>query len=260
MRKNRHLSPSIRLIEEAFQTASLGFSVDRVICDPELNLRFIIACGELGLKEAPCDLNLRLLNRRKKGSFQRTEQRPRAIRNQTEFSFASEIAVRCLERKYQTTLDRVLCDPQLALEFDGIASAIAPGFSAIEYRWAALRLRKASKLKPEILGRVVASQVVGPIPLVGIVDTGIPADQGLYILSNRDGVLYVGEAQNLRARLKKHFDHSDNKLLARHMWEFGKEGLWLEYHVLPEGTQTRVRKALELELIRSRRAEFNVKR
>ena len=73
-------------------------------------------------------------------------------------------------------------------------------------------------------------------------------------------VLYVGEAQNLRNRIKKHLDHSDNKLLARYIWAFGSDDLFIEYHVLPEHLRTDVRKAMELELIRSRRAEFNVQR
>jgi len=148
----------------------------------------------------------------------------------------------------------------LAREFDSVAEAIAPGYSPLEYRWAALKLRKSKRLRPELLGRVVTSRVVGPIEVAGLNPLELPSEQGLYFLTARDKVLYVGEAQNLRLRLKKHLDHSDNKRLAQYIWEFGKDDLFLEYHVLPASTSTRVRKAMELELIRSRKADFNVQR
>jgi excinuclease UvrABC nuclease subunit len=45
-------------------------------------------------------------------------------------------------------------------------------------------------------------------------------------------VLYVGEAINLRKRLRKHLDHSDNKGLARWLWENGATDLHLKIHVL----------------------------
>jgi site-specific DNA-methyltransferase (adenine-specific) len=170
------------------------------------------------------------------------------------------MAIRSLERKNQITLDRVLCDPELAGEFDTVASVIAPGFTPLEYRWAALGLRKKSRLRPELLGRVVPTQVVGPTLIQNLTPSELPVEQGLYLLLNREKVLYIGEAQNLRARFKKHLDHSDNKLLARYIWECGKGDLLIEYHVLPEGTRTDVRKAMEFELIRSRRPEFNVRR
>jgi len=43
-----------------------------------------------------------------------------------------------LEKRDATTLDRIICDPERAAEFDLIAADIAPGYSSLEYRWAAL--------------------------------------------------------------------------------------------------------------------------
>jgi site-specific DNA-methyltransferase (adenine-specific) len=156
-------------------------------------------------------------------------------------------------------LDRVLCDPDLAREFDTVAVAVAPGFTSLEYRWAALRLRKTNRLPPEI-GRAMQATVVGPLGVAELDTSRIPVQQGIYILASRTRVLYIGEAKNLRARLKTHLEHSDNKLLARYIWESGEEDLLVEYHVLPQDTATSVRRAMELELIRSRRAEFNARR
>lgn len=57
---------------------------------------------------------------------------------------------------------------------------------------------------------------------------------------------------------RKHLDHSDNKSLAQWLWQHGASDLHIEFHVLPEGTAARVRKALENELINSRKPTFNV--
>ncbi len=247
-------------IIDAYEEVRDGFSSDRVIADPAFNSLFIDACRRRGMQDPPVELNLQLLNARKKAALP-TGSRRTMIRNQDEFAFASEMAIRALERKYKTTLDRVLCNPVTAEEFDHVASLIAPGYEPLQYRWAALRLRKAKLLKPEDIGKVAPPvTVVGPVQASQVVASSIPTQQGLYIFMNNESVLYVGEAQNLRRRLQKHFEHSDNKHLAHYLWEFGSDKLLLEYHVLEAATTASVRKALERELINSRRAEFNKQR
>lgn len=246
-------------IKDAFQETSDGWSVDRVIADAEMNAHFIPACRRRGLGDPAVDLNMMLMNARKRGGFSRCTRRT-TVRNPDAYRFGAEIAIRSLERKHRITLDRVLCDPVMAREFDSIASAIAPGFTSLEYRWAALGLRKTSRLKPEIIGRAVPTQVFGPYAVAEFDLQRVPTEQGVYIISSLEKTLYVGEAKNLQTRLKKHLDHSDNKFLARYLWESGSEQILIEYRVLPAGTRTDVRKAVEIELIRSRRAEFNVQR
>ena len=250
----------IDAIISAFTETHSGYSADRVVADPELNPLFIEACRRHGLEDPTVELNWSLQNIKKKGGRLLKTTRPTTFRNQSHYRFAAEMAIRALERKHNTTLDRILCDPELAKKFDGIAEVFSPGFKPLEYRWAALSLRKKNALKPEPLSHVVPAEVHGPFPVTGANVNEIPSVQGLYVLSNREKVLYVGEAISLRARLKKHLDHSDNKHLARYVWEFGTSDMILEYHVLPPKTLTRVRKAMELALIRQRRAEFNVQR
>lgn len=248
-----------RHVLDAFEEVRQGYSVDRVIADPSLNSHFIVACQQRGVTDTPVDLNLALFNARKRGGLPRSTRRT-VFRNQDGYIFAAEIAIRSMERKHKTTLDRVLCDPKLAAEFDSVATEIAPGFSPLEYRWAALSLRKNNRLKPEIVGRAVPTTTCGPVAASTLDIATIPTQQGVYVLTTRENVLYIGEALNLCARLKKHLDHSDNKLLARYIWEFGKADLLIEYHVLPPNTRTDVRRAMELEMIRSRRPMFNIRR
>lgn len=248
-------------IEEAFDETCQGYSADRVVADPEINVEFIEACRRRGLTDSVPDLNRRLLNLRKRRGL---SGRPRARRthflNEDEYRFAAEIAVRFLERRDGISLDTIVCDPAMAAEFDKIAARIAPGYSPLQYRWAALNLRKAKRLEPELLARVVPPIEVFNSSIKDFEIDAIPATQGIYLFISGNQFLYVGESANLNSRLKKHLDHSDNKGLARWIWEFGTEEMHVEIQILDSNTETRVRKALELELIRSRKPILNIQR
>ncbi|NQV25320.1 MAG: GIY-YIG nuclease family protein [Rhodopirellula sp.] len=157
-------------------------------------------------------------------------------------------------------MDSLICDPDRVSQFDELAARIAPGYSALEYRWAALSLRKAGRLEPEVAARILPPTKVVNCQVDQLDLNKLPATQGLYLFFDAGELLYVGETENLKSRLKKHLDHSDNKGLARWLWEFGTARLNLEIQILEPTTGSRVRKALELELIRSRQPVFNVKR
>jgi len=246
-------------IRTAFLAVREGCSPDVVVADPILNERFIAACYKGGLHEPDVVLNEKLLNMRKAKDLQGiAKSKKRVLRNQDDYRFASEMAARFLERRDGMSLDKVLCDPQRAAEFDELAAKIAPGFSAFEYRWAALNLRKRRKLRPELLSRVVVAEEIARSQVAELELNAVPVTPGLYLFFHSDELLYVGECENLRKRIGKHLEHSDNRGLARWLWEHGAADLHLEYHVLAPGTATKIRKALEAEMIMSRKPIFNV--
>ena len=248
-------------IIQCFQSVRGDFSADRVVVDLDLNEKFIRACHGAGLLEAATDLNRELLNIRKRGHLPRTGRCTATFfPNEEDYRFAAEIAARVLQRRDGLALDTIFCDPSLCRQLDELAMQIAPGFSPLQYRWAALNLRKAKKLSPEILGRVIQSETVLSFRVDGLSPEVIPTNQGLYVFYDPPQTLYVGEASNLRSRLKKHLDHSDNRGLARWLWEHGIATALVEIHVLPRETPTTHRRALETELIRSRNPLFNVLR
>jgi site-specific DNA-methyltransferase (adenine-specific) len=248
-----------KTVRDAFINVRRGHSADVVIADPERNKRFLDACRRLGRRESAYVLNMCLLNLRKAGDLQDLPRSRRVtIKGQSEFRFASEIAVRYLERKYGVTLDQVLCDPVKAKEFDETAAKLAPGYRPFDYRWAALNLRKMRQLKPELILRVVPAQEVITCRISELDVMDVPSQQGVYLFYDGSNVLYVGEANNLRKRIGKHLEHSDNKGLARWLWAHGSGDLHLEYHVLGPDVSTKIRKALEGHLILSRRPIFNV--
>ncbi len=244
----------------AFDSVSDGYSIDRVIADPAMNLAFLEKCRQLGLNASASQLNQKLLNLRKSSSLAgRPRSKVTRFRDSDEYRFAAEMAIRFMERKHGLSLDQIMCSPDLASEFDCLAQEICPGYSALAYRWAAFGLRKAKKLLPETAARLVVPDQVFRFPAAELAVNDVPDEQGLYVFFDRSNVLYIGEAQSLRKRIKKHLDHSDNKGFARWMWQYGPDDLHLELQVF-SAISVRMRKALELELIRSRGSVFNVKR
>jgi hypothetical protein len=247
-------------IERAFHHASQGYSPDRVVADPDLNHAYLSECNRLGLGSDAATLNRSLLNLRKRGSLRGLASRRTLLRGHHDYRFAAEIAARFLERENEVTLDQIICDPRYAERFDEIAKAMVPGGKSFEYRWAALNLRKQRRLKPELLARVARPSKVLQFKVGGLSLAAVPRNPGLYLFYSDRATLYVGECEDLQNRIRKHIDHSDNKELARWLWEFGDASLNLELQVLDKSITQRIRRALELELIRSRSPVFNVKR
>jgi site-specific DNA-methyltransferase (adenine-specific) len=245
---------------QAFLHTRDGFSPDVVITDPAVNARFLAACRELGAEGTDRELNHCLYNLRKSHALEDYPTTRRArVRRQDEYSFAAEIAARYLERRYDTTVDRIICDPALAQEFDTLAAELAPGFAPFEYRFTALSLRKKRRLRPEIAPQLLPATRVESFPVDGLDLDVIPKSQGVYLFYYKgEGLLYLGEAMSLRDRVRQHLDHSDRKELARWLWEHGTDDLYVEIHILPDETTNAARKALELDLIRSRHPRFNI--
>lgn len=238
-------------------------SPDRVVADPSLNAKFIEKCRELGLQQSAECLNRSLLNSRKAGNLagkRKTVRRKRTLHPPATFRIAVEIAVRHLEIDRSASLDQILCNPVLAHEFDQIAAAIIPGFTPFDYRWAALSLRKLKRIRPERSARLLPPQAVEFGKVDEISFQSLPNEQGIYVFVTRTQTLYVGESANLRKRLAKHTDHSDNRELARWFWQNGFGEVFLQLYVLPSATTALQRKAFEQELIQSRNPLFNIQR
>jgi len=249
------------IVVSAFNAYRNGFSPDRVVADPKINDLFLEKCSLECSGVVAKDANKCLLNVRKAGLLKGTKSSKRtSFKDEEDYKYSSEIAVRFLEKRDNVTLDDIICDPVRANEFDKIASNICPGYTPLQYRWAALNLRKSSKLKPELMSHVLRPVGVqlGPISKLDLSE--LPTEQGLYIFYGGQQTLYVGEAGNLRLRIEKHLDHSDNKELARWFWENGFSEVNLELQELPGNTLKKVRRALESEQITSRHPLFNVLR
>jgi site-specific DNA-methyltransferase (adenine-specific) len=195
----------------AFKEASEGYSADRVIADPILNAAFVDRCSQLGVKGRPRDWNLTLLGLRKAGKLTEAATARRthySWESMDPFEFASEIAMRRLLDLGYPSLDHVLCDPVAAARFDDCARSLAPGFSSLQYRWAALRLRKDARLwrqcsrrlngqKPKLAKKVALKDAdvaeLKPIPAVYLLAPG----------DDETRPIYVGETWDLLKRAER---------------------------------------------------------
>jgi DNA modification methylase len=198
---------------EAYEAVYDGYSLDRVLADPQLSRALTRKCLEIGVPGSPRDWNHLLMGLRKAGELNLP------LRNRTEFTwsyvdeflFASEIAWN--ELKGHGTLDDILCDPDLANRFDEIARSLAPGFSSLEYRWGALTLRKKSKVarvRAEFFTTLSLHEFEARRELNSCANADdISNLPGLYLVtggsSQKTTYMYAGSALNLRKRMSKQF-------------------------------------------------------
>ena len=250
-------------VQQAFREIHEGWSCDEVILKDSLNAAFIQRCRQSLPDVEETHLNRALLNLRKAGKLDVKATKRVSIRHD-DYIHAAEIAARFMYDKYRLTTDGVMCDPQRRSEFDAAAQAVAPDVPAYRLRKAAFSLRKARKLRPELVTRVADwdRQIVS-LSAKKIVSNAeiVPTNPGVYIFRDASGYLYIGESANLRTRVAKHLDQSDRKSVAHYLWKKGMENVTVELHAFdPESNARRkeMRRAYESELIRSRKPRFNI--
>jgi site-specific DNA-methyltransferase (adenine-specific) len=208
------LQLTLRGLVEAYALTHDGYSVDRVVADPELNCEFTTACSRLGLVGDPKTWNTLLFRLRKSGKlveYPAVKRTTLTWEQHDDYMFASEIAWQSMiDSGEAVSLDEILCNPQLAEQFDQRAAQFAPGFKPIEYRWAALKLRKEAKFargRAEVLTppRFAEKFALDEFPL-----DSLQHESGLFVLSARDEQqLYAGETLDLRKRLALIIDRMD---------------------------------------------------
>jgi site-specific DNA-methyltransferase (adenine-specific) len=206
-----------RAIIVAYVATNEGFSTDRVLVDPELNERFLEQCRKFGIPGKPVDWNRALMRLRKAGKLQHLPAARRttfSAKELDQYIFASEIAMRLLSDGSAISLDQILCDPQQVRRFDRVAQRFAPGYALLQYRWAALTIRKyksswlrfSQTLEPALQQQRFSNL----LPIDELEPDQVMAKPGAYLVS--DGVtapLYVGKAFDLGSRLKQKFEQPD---------------------------------------------------
>lgn len=207
-------------IIDAFLGVHQGYSVDWLLCDPDLQHAFHKQCRVAGLLGRPGDWNKELLRLRKAGLLTRPEGEPtsRAWLKKVEFNpeardaflFAGEIAWADLARRYPDwSLDALLCSTAKADEFDRVASRYIKDRSPAELRWAALYLRKARHAmaaEAKQYHYVLATRDFGRFQPWGRTRFDkLDGQPGLYLLRNKaKAPLYLGQTLDLGGRLATH--------------------------------------------------------
>jgi hypothetical protein len=256
-------APEMAMLAQAYLEVRNGFSIDRVVADPELDRRFLRRCRELCLTGTDFDLNWKLFTGRKNKFFSDLPKTKNyTASKKDEFEFSSEMAIRYVQEQVhakehrEISLDKIICDPDLAAEFDKIATRLAPGFTPLDYRWVALGVRKAS-------GRYSSKAQTIKFPdfeflgaTSSVRTSGIPTDQGMYFFRCEDQPLFIGETDNLRQRIEKHFDSGGATGIPDWLYDSHAKTISLGIVPTPKVTQTD-RKIIELGAILAFQPFFN---
>lgn len=261
------------IVAEAFDAIHDGWSSDEVILQDELHTSFINQC-KTAIRDSKAkfadpqsisaaDLSWTLMNLRKAGKLPSKTTRRKKV-DLSAVRHVAEIATRSMLDKHQCSIDRIMCSPELRKEFNETATSIDESIDCYAVRKAAFQLRKARRLRPELItriadwGRTVQTHSIKDIREDAEVLNEHP---GVYIFSDSSGYLYIGQTANLRTRLLEHLDESHNRSLAKYLKSESIDSISIEVHDFDpksKASKTMVRRAYESELIASRKPRFNV--
>ena len=255
--------PSMALIAQAYLEVRGGYSIDRVVADPELDRCFLRRCRELGVPGTDFEVNWRLFNGRKnKWLSDLPKTKMYTPSRKDEFEFSCEIAIRYVQDQIRakgsrkSSLDKIICDPDLAAEFDKIAARLAPGFSPLDYRWVALGVRKAAGRYASKAGEAKVLSFSDFASTLSIRASKISTNQGVYCFRCEEESLFIGETENLRHRLERHFEGGGPQGLPEWLYERGSRVISL--CVVPTPALTPVeRKIIEVGAVQTYEPHFN---
>jgi DNA modification methylase len=214
--KRRDLREMIHeAIVEAFFATHDGYSIDWMLANPILQKVFHEACRDAGLLGGPADWNRELLRLRKAGAIPKRDKTIKVHFSDMEldnYNFAAEAAWRLTSDKFEgPSLDEIFCDPEKATFFDRTAKKLAGSSAAPQFRWAALRLRKASRdLVNEVKQYhfVFAKRDFSRFQTWNRFNPGRHSEQpGIYLLRGEEKQpLFIGRTLDLGRRLAQHDD------------------------------------------------------
>lgn len=252
-----------QVVMDAFRTTHDGWSSDEVILDDNLNQAFIAHCQQRLPNTKPSTFNWRLINLRKAGKLKvRTSKSKRT--SVSDVAHIAEIAARTLHDRYSLSSDQIMTQLDRRAEFNEIASSIAPNIDLYRVRKAAFQLRKARRLRPELIARIADwGRVVESFPVDQLREQPklAPNHPGIYIFRDKTGYLYIGQTNNLQTRLQSHLEASHNESLTAYLINQSNRDITIEVHSFDpqsRAKESRVRRAYESELIASRKPRFNI--
>ena len=245
-----------KAVTRAYLNARGGFSSDRVLADPRINADFVRACRDLGVDDSPFHLNLALVGLRKHNKLKAKSKRSN-VPDIWRVAVASEMAARTMYYRFGISVDTALAHPDFVTEFDRIASSIAPGFTPLQYRWAALNVRKKgsnAKVRPKVIEGLDWSDRVR-FDAVG----GVPSDEGVYSLFERDTCLFVAGTEDLKESIKGQQTIAHTRFFEADLWRPNPRHLAWQYVDLP-GSHTDFRFGIVRSLVRKWQPVFNIPR
>lgn len=141
-----------KAVIRAFEETRKGFPLDRVLADPVLTEKLFKRCRQLEVDAPSYKIALRLLAIRKsprRNARLKKATKPEPKRDFSAYSFAAEMAIAQMKYRHGASVDDILAYPEIGQEFDALAGRLYPGLTPLEYRLAALHVRKSRYCKSE---------------------------------------------------------------------------------------------------------------
>jgi site-specific DNA-methyltransferase (adenine-specific) len=256
--QHRNEEVDVELVKRAFFAVRHDQgSTDLYIADPVRNSAFLAECRRLGMRASDYRINKTLFNARKNKLLTGLESDRTSI-DYEDFAFASEFAATQLRYRTGASIDDILCDPPLAARFDKVAQRITPGHSSFEYRWAILSIRKAA-LHKKLPATFRMPRFGSRIGLFEDPIEQVPNTKGLYLLYEREKLLYARSTEHLRHGIEIHRDRKVFDAIAEKLWQPEPAELGVEYAAMPSQGMTTLQ-AIERRIVEERHPVFNVPR
>lgn len=259
-RRRRGGGIDIDRVKQAFLAAREMFkdrgSTDLYVADPKRNEVFLALCRRLGIKASDYLINKTLINARKNKWLSGLRSEKTSI-EYDEFAFASEFAATQLRYKAGASIDDILCNPNLASQFDAIAREVTPGFSSFEYRWAILSIRKAGRHEKLPASFRLPKFTTGFRLLRDPLEQ-VPNRSGIYLLYEREKLLYTRSAVDLRHGVELHRNKNILKAINEKLWRPDPENFVVDFATVAGSTG--FLQAIERKLVEERHPVFNVPR
>lgn len=231
-------------------------STDLYIADPKRNAVFLEFCRRFGIEASDYRINKTLFNARKNKLLPNLKSERTSI-EYGEFAFASEFAATQLRYKAGASIDDILCDPALASQFDEIAQNVTPGFSSFEYRWAILSIRKAGRHQKLPASFRLPKFTTGFRLLRDPIER-VPDRSGVYLLYEKQKLLYTRSAVDLRHGVELHRNANILKAINERLWRPNPENFIVDFTTVNRPMS--YLQAIERKLVEERHPVFNIPR
>jgi site-specific DNA-methyltransferase (adenine-specific) len=252
------------IIIKAFAQIHDGYSVDRTLADPQLAARFVKRCRQLGIDAPHAAVCRRLLRLRKEGGFPiKTTREDR--RNLHPFLIPAELAFAKLTYRYDASYDDLLADPNVGKAFDENVAKVGRSGDAVDYRLAALHLRKnvrsRRKADAKQLARLDISKVKarwhshGHLSNLGL--DRVPDSEGVFSLREPDRYLYLSQSENLRSGIAIFQDDDVLASVGNHFWSPSPDKITVDF-LRPEDIRGVSLRLFEFKAIETFQPIFNM--
>jgi hypothetical protein len=252
------------ILVKAFGEIHDGYSVDRTLADPQLAARFVKRCRQLGIDAPHAAVCRRLLRLRKAGGFPVKTTREDK-RNLHPFLIPAEIAFAKVTYRYDASYDDLLADPDVGKAFDENVAKVGRSGDAVDFRLAALHLRKnvrsRRKADAEELAHLDISKVEAhwhtPGHLSNIRLDTVPSSEGIFSLREPGRYLFLSQSENLRSGVGIFQDKDVLASVGNHFWSPSPDKITVDF-VRPEDIRGVSLRLFEFKAIETYQPIFNM--